>query len=150
MVGRSPRLEALHGKRRMLDRRQRLAHKARNALPSLVLVGGIGLLTGCCAWLLWGTGAVVLTAIVIALLYVFAPRVPPEVVMRMYRASKLDPRSGAQIIGIVTALSRRAGFPAVPDVYIIPSRTLNAFATGRPEKTVVGITEALLRTLTPR
>jgi heat shock protein HtpX len=134
----------------MLDRRQRLAHKARNALQSLVLVGGIGLLTGFCAWLLWGTGGLVLTAIVIALLYVFAPRVPPEVVMRMYRASKLDPRSGAQIIGIVTELSRRAGLPAVPDVYIIPSRTLNAFATGRPEKTVVGITEALLRTLTPR
>ena len=37
----------------------------------------------------------------------------------------------------------------MPDVYIIPSTTLNAFATGRPDKAVIGITEGLLRRLDP-
>jgi heat shock protein HtpX len=134
----------------MLDRSRRLAHKARNTLQSLLLVGGIGLITVFSAWLLWGNVGVVLTGIVITLLYLFAPRLPPEVMMRMYRASKLDPRSGGQIVGIVTELARRAGLASVPEVYVIPSATLNAFATGRPDKAVIGLTDGLLRRLNAR
>ena len=69
--------------------------------------------------------------------------------MGMYRATKLDPRRGDAITHIVASLSQRAELAAVPDVYIIPSTTLNAFATGRPDKAVIGITEGLLRRLDP-
>ena len=47
-------------------------------------------------------------------------------------------------------LSRRAELPAAPAVYVIPSMTLNAFATGTPDKAVIGITEGLLRRLSLR
>ena len=45
-------------------------------------------------------------------------------------------------------LGDRAELPAPPRVYVIPSMTLNAFATGTPEKAVIGVTEGLLRRLT--
>ena len=85
--------------------------------------------------------------VAIGALYAFAPRLPPELVMRMYRARPLDPRHGEQIAYIVDELSRRAELPAAPAVYVIPSMTLNAFATGTPDKAVIGITEGLLRRL---
>jgi heat shock protein HtpX len=131
----------------MLDASRRRAHKARNARQSLLLVGGLTIITAFSAWLLWGSPGVIVTLVWVLGLYLFAPRVPPEMVMRMYRATKLDPRGGDPVTQIVAALSQRAELAAVPDVYIIPSTTLNAFATGRPDKAVIGITEGLLRRL---
>jgi heat shock protein HtpX len=68
--------------------------------------------------------------------------------MGMYRARPLDPRNGGSILHIADVLSDRAELPAPPRVYVIPSMTLNAFATGTPQKSIIGVTEGLLRRLT--
>jgi heat shock protein HtpX len=133
-----------------LDASRRHAHKRRNVLQSALLVGGIGLLTVVCAWLIWGDAGVLLAALAIGLLYAFAPRVPPDLVMRMYRAQQVDPARGGQIAYIVETLARRAGLATVPALYVIPSTTLNAFATGTPDKAAVGITHGLLQRLNAR
>src|SRR6478672_4008241 len=134
----------------LLDEESRRAHKARNVLHSALLVGGLGLVTAFCAWLLWSWTGVLVALVWIGALYLFAPRVPPEMIMAMYRARPLDARQGEQIPYVVEELSRRAQLPAVPKVYVIPSMALNAFATGTPQKAVVGITEGLLRRLSLR
>jgi heat shock protein HtpX len=126
------------------------AHKTRNQLHSALLVGGLGLVTAFSAWLLWSWTGVLVTLLCIAALYVFAPRLPPEMIMSMYRARPLDASQSGQVLYIVQELSRRAKLPAVPEVYVIPSMTLNAFATGTPDKAVIGITEGLLRRLSLR
>jgi heat shock protein HtpX len=131
-----------------LDADAHRAHKARNSLHSAVLVGGLGLLTGFSAWLLWGGMGVAVTLLAIGVIYAFAPRLPPEVLMRLYRARRLDSRAGGPIVHIVDVLSDRAELPAPPQIYVIPSMTLNAFATGSREKAVIGVTEGLLRRLT--
>ena len=104
-----------------LDPISHRVHKARNTLHSLLLVGGLGLLTGFSAWLIWGGMGVAVTLVVIGTIYAFAPRLPPELIMRMYRARQLDPRHGGQIVHIVDALSDRAELPAPPRVYVIPA-----------------------------
>jgi heat shock protein HtpX len=134
----------------LLDDDRRRVHKARNELHSAVLVGGLGLVTAFSAWLLWSWTGVLVALASIALLHLFAPRLPPEIIMRMYRARPLNPRQGGQILDIVAELARRAQLPVAPAVYVIPSMTLNAFATGTPSKAVVGITEGLLRRLSLR
>ncbi len=134
----------------LLDDRHRRAHKRRNLLHSFLLVGGLWLVTAFCAWLLWSWTGVVLGTAWIVGLYAFAPRLPPEIVMRMYRAVRLDPHRGGELTHLVAALSQRADLPAVPQVYVIPSTALNAFATGTPGKAVIGVTEGLLRRLTLR
>jgi len=134
----------------LLDAGQRRAHTARNELQSALLVSGLGFVTAFSAWLLWSwTGALVALAW-IGLLYLFAPRLPPEIIMRMYRARPIDPRQGEQILYIVGELAHRAGLTVAPAVYVIPSMTLNAFATGAPNRAAVGITEGLLRRLSLR
>jgi heat shock protein HtpX len=131
----------------LLDENRRREHKARNRLHSALLVGGLGLVTAFSVWLIWSWTGVLVTLVCIGALYAFAPRLPPGIVMRMYRAQPLDPRHGEQIAYIVNVLSQRAELPAAPAVYIIPSMTLNAFATGTPNRAVIGITEGLLRRL---
>ena len=77
-------------------------------------MGGLGLVTAFSAWLLWDWTGVLVMLVAIGALYAFAPRLPPEIVMRMYRARPLDPRHGEQIAYIVDELSRRAELPAAP------------------------------------
>lgn len=130
-----------------LDANALRVHRARNTFHSLLLVGGLGLLTAVSAWLIWGGMGVAVTLVAIGLIYAFAPRVPPAFIMRVYRAREIDPRGGGQLIQIIDVLADRAELPAMPRVYIVPSMTLNAFATGTPRNAAIGITEGLLRRL---
>jgi heat shock protein HtpX len=133
-----------------LDPKTLRAHRLRNTVHSMLLVGGLGLLIGVCGWLIWGGMGVAVTLVAVGLIYAFVPRLPPELVMRMYRARLVEPGQGGrsvQLLRIVDALSDRAELMAPPRVFIIPSMTLNAFAAGRPDKAVIGITEGLLSRL---
>jgi heat shock protein HtpX len=134
----------------LLNDDQRRAHKARNELHSALLVGGIGFLTAFSAWLLWSWTGVLVALATVGVLHLFAPRLPPEIIMRMYRARPINAHQGEQILYIVGELARRARLPTIPLLYVIPSMTLNAFATGSPTKAAVGITEGLLRRLSLR
>ena len=66
----------------MLDARNRRAHKLRNARQSLLLVGGLTIVTAFSAYLLWSWPGVIVTLVWIFGLYMFAPRIPPEAVNR--------------------------------------------------------------------
>jgi heat shock protein HtpX len=130
-----------------LDANAHRLHRVRNTLHSVLLVGGLGLLVGFCTWLIWGAMGVAATLVALGLIYAFAPRLPPELIMRFYRARRIDQRHGSQVLHIVDALADRAELPTAPRVYVIPSMTLNAFAAGTPGNAVIGITEGLLRRL---
>jgi len=131
-----------------LDPTTHRAHKVRNTLHSALLVGGLGLLAGFSAWLMWDAMGVAATLVAIGCIYAFAPRLPPGMIMRFYRARQIDARHGGQIVHIVDVLSDRAELKSPPRVHIIPSMTLNAFAAGTTDNAVIGVTEGLLRRLT--
>ncbi len=133
----------------LLDADQLHEHKQRNSVHSLLLIGGIGLILAIATTLLWGPLGIVISAGVIGLLVLMAPSIPPAAVMRLYRARKV-PRAQDQLSLILDELSRRAELPARPDLYLIPSATLNAFATGTQAHAAIGITEGLLRRLSLR
>jgi heat shock protein HtpX len=133
-----------------LDAKAHRLHRARNTWHTLLLVGGLGLLVGFCTWLIWGAMGVAATLVGIGVIYAFAPRLPAETIMGLYRARRLDPRldgQAEQLLHIVDILADRAELPTAPRVYLIPSMTLNAFASGTPERAVIGITEGLRRRL---
>ena len=72
-----------------------------------------------------------------------------KIVLAMYRARELNISDAPDIHRIVTELAQRAGMPK-PRIYLIPSETPNAFATGRnPEHAVVAVTSGILRLLDP-
>ena len=66
-----------------------------------------------------------------------------KIVLAMYRAKEVDRNSAPRLYEIVERLARKADLP-MPRVYIIPSDSPNAFATGRnPSHAAVAVTQAL-------
>jgi heat shock protein HtpX len=125
-------------------------HSRRNIMQSAVLLGGIGLLLVIAVSIVWGITGAIVTAAVLGGIFVLAPRVPPEAVMKLYRATYVVPTRDSQLSSLVEVLAFRAGLTVLPKLYVIPSMTMNAFATGSPEHSAIAITEGLLRRLTLR
>lgn len=133
-----------------LDPTALAAHKRRNMTHTLLLLAGIGGVLALSALILLGPVGILWALGLITLTLLLAPNIPPELVMRMYRGVEVGERSGGQLTGIVDELARRAELPRRPRLFVIPSGTLNAFATGSPHRAAIGITEGLLRRLTMR
>lgn len=70
-----------------------------------------------------------------------------KIVLRMYKAQEVGEAEAPVLYSVVRGLASRSGMP-MPKVYIIPSASPNAFATGRnPEHAAVAATEGILRML---
>lgn len=88
------------------------------------------------------------TAFIIALImngisYWFSDRI----VLAMYHAKEALPDDFPQLYQLVGRLAEKADLP-LPKVYIIPSQTPNAFATGRnPQHAAVAVTKGILNIL---
>jgi heat shock protein HtpX len=70
-----------------------------------------------------------------------------KIVLRMYGAQVVDEAQAPGLYTMVRRLTTRAGIP-MPKLYVIPSDTPNAFATGRnPQHAAVAVTEGIMRVL---
>jgi heat shock protein HtpX len=70
-----------------------------------------------------------------------------KMVLAMYRAQPVDEAAAPELYSMVRNLATRAAIP-MPRVYIIPTETPNAFATGRnPEHAAIAVTEGIMRIL---
>src|SRR5574341_479324 len=70
-----------------------------------------------------------------------------RIVLWMYGAQEVSEAEAPEFHSLVRRLAQRARLP-MPRVYIIPTDTPNAFATGRnPKHAVVAVTEGILRVL---
>ncbi|MFM9939533.1 MAG: zinc metalloprotease HtpX [Hyphomicrobiaceae bacterium] len=133
-----------------LDHERLAAHQWCNTAHTSLLIAGIGAVTLVSAFLIAGWLGVLVAAGVVALVFAVGPRVSPERVMRMYRAQRVDPAGGGQLTRLVEILADRAELKAHPRLYVVPSLTLNAFATGTPDHAAIAVTEGLLRRLSLR
>lgn len=68
-----------------------------------------------------------------------------KIVLAMYRAREVSEAEAPELYQIVHKVALSAHLP-MPRLYIVPSESPNAFATGRnPEHAVVAVTEGILR-----
>jgi len=68
-----------------------------------------------------------------------------RIVLAMYGAKEVSEAEAPDLIAMVRGLAQRARLP-MPRVYIIPTASPNAFATGRsPRHAAVAVTEGILR-----
>lgn len=134
----------------VIDGNEHKSFKFRNIAHSVILIAAIGAITSLCAYSIWGRSGIVWAVAALVLVVIFAPRIGPEMIMNFFKARPVDELRGAELLKLLEELSRRAGLAAVPRLYVIPSPTLNAFATGTREHASIAVTEALLRSLTLR
>jgi len=70
-----------------------------------------------------------------------------KIVLGIYRAKKVTEAEAPELVSLVRRTAQKAGLP-LPKVYLIPTDTPNAFATGRnPSHSAVAVTEGILRIL---
>lgn len=134
----------------MLDPRTRRRHHVRNIAQGALLLGGMVAVLGALAWLLLGPAGLVAAAVVGVVLLVARPTVPAGWVLGMYGARPLPAAVAPDLHRYVRALAARAGLPAVPTLYYIPSPMVNAFAVGRRDDAGLAVTDGLLRRLRSR
>lgn len=136
--------------RARLDLLEQERHRSLNRLHTWLLVtGSLGLL-GVTALIFAGWTGVVLALLFGAVALSAMQQVSPRLVLSMYKAREAGPSLFPAGHRIMAELARRAALPAVPKLYIVPSRMMNAFAVGRPEDSAVAITDALARALSER
>ena len=100
----------------------------------LIFIGG----------LLGGRNGMMIAFVLAAILNFSSYWFSDKIVLTVYRAKPLDPNSNHRLIRVVRNLATRGGLP-LPKVYIIPSQSPNAFATGRnPNHAAVAATEGIL------
>ncbi len=117
-----------------------------NHRQAFLLLAGFVALVAIPATLLWGVAGALAAVLLPALVWPAANRMPPEAVLRLYRATRVPPDQ-SQLSSLVDVLAYRAGLDRRPDLYVVPSLTLNAFAAGSREKSAIALTEGLLRRL---
>ncbi|MFN3505227.1 MAG: zinc metalloprotease HtpX [Caldimicrobium sp.] len=97
--------------------------------------------------LLGGKGGATIALILALAMNLFAYFFSHKIVIAMSGAHPISKEEDPELHAIVEEVARRAGIPK-PQVYIIPTDTPNAFATGRnPENGVVAVTVGLRRLL---
>ena len=98
-------------------------------------------------WLLWGGDVVIWLALFGGVFAFFSPVNSPQLVMRLVRAKPLALSQAPRLHTIVADLSMQAGLEAVPELYYVPSRQLNAFAVGRSKSSAIAVSAGLTRLL---
>lgn len=79
---------------------------------------------------LGGRSGLVIAFVFSLLMNFFAYWFSDKIVLAMYRAKEVTEAEAPKLYSMVKRLATRAGLP-MPKLYIIPSMTPNAFATGR-------------------
>jgi heat shock protein HtpX len=68
-----------------------------------------------------------------------------KIALASYRAQPVTPEQAPQLYTMVDTLAKRAGIPT-PGVYVIPTQSANAFATGRdPNHAAVAVTQGIMQ-----
>src|ERR671924_1211344 len=94
-----------------------------------------------------GEQGMIIGFVMAALMNVFSYWFSDKIVLAMYGAQPVDEAQAPGLYAIVRRLATRAQIP-LPRVYIIPTDTPNAFATGRnPKHAAIAVTEGIMRIL---
>lgn len=130
-----------------LDAEQIVAHNQRNRSHTFVLGGGMALLILLAAGLLAGWWGLLFTVASLTATVIIGPRATPDAIMRAYGGVPVPVLHGRPLVLALQELARRAGLSEAPELYLIPSSTLNAFAVGTRRRSAIALTEGLVRRL---
>ncbi len=130
-----------------LDHTRLRARRIRNALQTSLLIVGMSLLLGLCGWIVAGPQGLVIAGLFSALGLVLGMQSPTAMVLRLVAARPLPREGFDELRRTVARLAERAGLPAPPSLYYIPSPLLNALSLGNRNAAAIAMTSGLLQRL---
>lgn len=119
-----------------------------NAAKTALLLGALSGVLLAIGQLLGGANGLVIAFGLAVIMNFVSYWFSDKIVLKMYRASEVG--EGHPLHAMVARLARQASLP-MPKVYVIPTPSPNAFATGRnPSHAAVAATEGIMRLLDER
>ena len=125
-------------------------HKLTNLLYTIIYLLGMGGVLGFMAYFLAGHDGLFWLAIFALIFLVIHGLSPVALRLRIYGAKKLSYYDSPQLFDILKGLTLKADLVKIPQLYLVPSHTLNAFAVGSRENPFIGITRGMLQVLNAR
>lgn len=119
----------------------------KNQIKTIIL---LGTLTALMLWFgsFWGRSGLFVALVFVLLMNFVTYFFSDKIVLAMYRAKEVKEKDSPNLFKIVKEVAHDAKIP-MPRVYILPSETPNAFATGRnPKHSAVACTHGILNLLT--
>ena len=126
------------------------SHNIRNWLHTAILIGGTALLAAAIVWIVYGPEGLIWAAIFGGVGLWVLGRISPDVVLKLYKARELDEHELPELHQLIRELTARADLPAVPRLFYVPSKMLNAFAVGKAGDSAIAITDGLIRSMNLR
>jgi heat shock protein HtpX len=118
-----------------------------NTIKTGILLGALTGLLMLIGGFFGGKQGVYIAFVLAACMNFFSYWFSDKIVLKMYRAQEVTDSDYPELYSLVKNLSLKARLP-MPKVYVIPSDSPNAFATGRNENhAVVAVTESIMRIL---
>jgi heat shock protein HtpX len=118
-----------------------------NALKTTFLLTLLTLLFVFIGRMLGGNSGMIVALIFAAVMNLTTYWFSDKIVLAMYRAQPVTESDNPRLHGLVRRVATNANLP-MPKVYVIPTHTPNAFATGRnPKHAAVAVTSGILKTL---
>jgi heat shock protein HtpX len=109
----------------------------------------LALLTALLLWIgsFWGTSGLVIAFIFVIIFNFGSYWFSDKIVLKMYHAKEVSESEAPRLHKLVGEVMQLANLP-MPKVYIIPTKSPNAFATGRnPKNAAVACTEGIMELL---
>lgn len=128
-----------------VPRLRRFVRRAQNDRLYAQVTGGLVLLLALCGWVIGGDEGV-RWLIGEATRAPTGPPFSPEIMRQRFGARRIHPAEWPGLFAVLRDICERARLPRWPNLYVIPGeRSMNAYALGGPEGSVVTLTEGLLR-----
>jgi heat shock protein HtpX len=122
----------------------------QNLIHSILLLAGMFALLSFIGWLLMGGVGILWSLAIVVFVVVSSKHLSPRFILYLYRARPVSPQQAPDLYDILHQLANRASLQYVPQLYIIPSRIMNAFTVGQHQHTYVAISDALLSNMNLR
>lgn len=118
-----------------------------NALRTGILLTALTLLFVAVGGVVGGQSGAVFAFIFASIMNLGAYWFSDKLVLTMHKARPISPSDAPRLYSMVQELATSAGLP-MPRIYMMPSNSPNAFATGRnPQHAVVAVTQGILQLL---
>jgi heat shock protein HtpX len=126
------------------------AHAASNGWQTVWLVFVLCATAGLAGYVLLGDEGlwIALGAVLLALL--IEPVAARRITLALYRARPIHPAEAPRVWTMLQVLARRAGLPAMPRPYLVPSPVPNAFAVGNRHRAAIALSAGLFERLGER
>lgn len=119
-----------------------------NGLKTAILLGALTGIIMLIGNYFGGQQGMVMAFVIAAIMNFVSYWFSDKIVLAMYRAQPIEREEAPELYDLVKDLTTRANMP-MPKLYIIPTESPNAFATGRnPQHAAVAVTQGILRLLT--